>query len=98
MRDPRAFGIEGKGRIALGYDADLSIVDLQARRTIRNDWIASVSGWTPYDGQAVVGWPIHTVVRGHCAVRDETLVGRQQGQAVKFLESPSFESAQKTSI
>ncbi|AGR69595.1 dihydroorotase [Burkholderia pseudomallei] len=85
----RIFGIEGKGRIALGYDADLSIVDLRARRTIGNDWITSVSGWTPYDGLAVTGWPIHTVVRGHCAVRDESLAGQAQGAAVGFLESSS---------
>jgi len=83
----RIFGIEGKGRIALGYDADLSIVDLRARRAIRNGWIASVSGWTPYDGLTVTGWPIHTVVRGHCVVRDETLAGQPSGAAVRFLES-----------
>lgn len=83
----RIFGIEGKGRIALGYDADLSIVDLRARRTIGNDWIASISGWTPYDGLAVTGWPIHTIVRGHCVVRDESLAGQAQGAAVCFLES-----------
>ena len=65
----RIFGIEGKGRIALGYNADFSIVDLQARRVIRNDWIASVSGWTPYDARAVTGWPIHTVVRGEDSQR-----------------------------
>lgn len=85
----RIFGIEGKGRIALGYDADLSIVDLQARRTIRNDWIASVSGWTPYDGVSVTGWPIHTVVRGHVVVRDEALSGSPKGQAIQFLEAPT---------
>lgn len=83
----RIFGIEGKGRIALGFDADFSIVDLQARRTIRNEWIASISGWTPYDGQSVTGWPIHTVVRGNAVVRDETLAGKPQGTAVRFLET-----------
>lgn len=84
----RIFGIEGKGRIALGYDADLSIVDLRARRIIRNDWIASVSRWTPYDGLAVTGWPIHTVVRGHCIVQDETLTGTlPQGRPLRFLET-----------
>lgn len=88
----RIFGIEGKGRIALGYDADFSIVDLRARRVIRNGWIASVSGWTPYDGQAVTGWPIHTVVRGCCVVRDEALTGEPQGTAVRFLESWSQET------
>lgn len=83
----RIFGIEGKGRIALGFDADFSIVDLRAQRIIRKNWIASVSGWTPYDGQAVTGWPIHTVVRGCCVVRDEALTGEPQGTAVRFLES-----------
>ena len=83
----RIFGIEGKGRIALGYDADLSLVDLGARRTITNAWIASRSGWTPYDGVAVTGWPIHTVVRGHVVVRDEAVLGQPVGDAVRFLET-----------
>jgi dihydroorotase len=84
----RIFGIEGKGRIALGFDADLTLVDLAARRTIRNDWIASRCGWTPYDGIAVTGWPIHTVLRGQVLVRDEQLVGPPQGQTIRFLETP----------
>ena len=83
----RIFGIAGKGRIAVGYDADFSIVDLKARRAIRNEWIASVSGWTPYDGLAVTGWPIHTVVRGRCVVRDEALSGPPMGQPLAFLDS-----------
>lgn len=91
----RVFGIAGKGRIAVGYDADFSIVDLKARRTIRNDWIASVSGWTPYDDLTVTGWPIHTVVRGRCVVRDEELVGSPVGQPLAFLEAspPTTEGA-----
>lgn len=84
----RIFGLEGKGRIAVGFDADFSIVDLKARRRIRNDWIASVSGWSPYDGMPVVGWPIHTIVRGHCVVRDEVLEGQAQGRPLRFLEVP----------
>lgn len=89
----RIFGIEGKGRIALGFDADLTVADLSSRRTIRNDWIASRSGWTPYDGLAVTGWPIHTIVRGHVVVRDETLLGQPQGKALRFLESWPMEPA-----
>jgi dihydroorotase len=83
----RIFGIEGKGRIAPGYDADLTLVDMRARRTIRNDWIASRSGWTPYDGMAVTGWPIHTVIRGRLVLRDEQLVGAPIGEAMSFLEA-----------
>lgn len=88
----RIFGLEGKGRIALGFDADLTLVDLTARRMIRNDWIASRSGWTPYDGLTVTGWPIHTVVRGHVVVRDEALAGQPQGEPLRFLEAWSKES------
>ncbi|MDO6514701.1 dihydroorotase [Neptuniibacter sp. 2_MG-2023] len=82
----RIFGIEGKGRIALGYDADLTLVDLNAQRIIDNEWIASRSGWTPYHGKKITGWPIHTVVRGQIVVRDEVLVGELQGKAMEFIE------------
>ncbi|WP_020209958.1 dihydroorotase [Gilvimarinus chinensis] len=83
----RVFGIEGKGRIALGYDADLTLVDMNAERVIRNDWITSKSGWTPYDGMPVTGWPIHTVIRGKAVVRDEQLTGTPQGKSIRFLET-----------
>lgn len=82
----RIFGIEGKGRIALGYDADLTLVDLAAERVINNQWIASRSGWTPYDGMRVTGWPIHTIIRGRTVVRDESLIGSPQGKKIQFLE------------
>jgi len=84
----RVFGIEGKGRIALGYDADLTLVDLGARRTITDNWIASRSGWTPYNGMTVTGWPVHTVIGGQVVVRDEQLVGTPQGKVIRFLEIP----------
>jgi dihydroorotase len=60
----RIFGIRGKGRIAVGYDADLSIVDLKRRETITNSGSARKCGWTPYDGVSVQGWPVGTIVRG----------------------------------
>jgi len=60
----RLFGIARKGRLAVGYDADLTIVDLKRKETITNDWVASKAGWTPYDGIEVTGWPIGTIVRG----------------------------------
>ncbi|NLU98454.1 dihydroorotase [Marinomonas sp. UCMA 3892] len=83
----RIFGIEGKGRIALGYDADLTLVDLNAKREIHNDWVASVSGWTPYHGKTITGWPIHTVVNGLLVVENETLVGTPNGKMIRFLDT-----------
>ena len=82
----RIFGIAGKGSVVIGYDADFTIVDLNARRVIRDDWIASRSGWTPFDGMTATGWPIHTVVRGHVVVRDGAPEGPDIGQPVRFID------------
>lgn len=80
----RIYGIAGKGRIAVGYDADLTLVDLKARRAIRESWIASRCGWTPFDGMTVTGWPIATIVRGRVVMRDDQLVGTPVGDMVRF--------------
>jgi len=83
----RLFGIARKGRLAVGYDADVTVVDLKRRETIRNDWIASTCGWTPYDGVAVTGWPVGTLVRGRTVMWQGDLVGPSQGEAVWFEET-----------
>ena len=83
----RIFNIASKGRIAVGYDADLSIVDLKARRTITDDWIASRAGWTPYDGVEVRGWPMATLLRGRVVMREGELADKPLGEPVKFLET-----------
>jgi dihydroorotase len=83
----RLFGIARKGRIAVGYDADFTIVDLKRRETITNGWIASKCGWTPYDGVTVTGWPIGTVVRGHVVMWERDLTAPARGEAVRFAEA-----------
>jgi len=80
----RVYGIAGKGRIALGYDADLTVVDLKRRETITDRWIASRSGWTPYHGTTVTGWPVGTVIRGRKVMWQGELVGPAQGETVRF--------------
>ena len=83
----RAFGIVGKGRIAAGYDADFTVVDLSARRRIENAWIASRCGWTPYDGLETTGWPVATILRGAIVMRDGALQGAPSGRPLRFLET-----------
>ena len=83
----RIFGVAGKGRIALGYDADLTVVDLKAKRVIENKWIASRVGWTAFDGMTVTGWPKATITRGHIIMRDDELLGRPLGAPVRFQET-----------
>ncbi len=83
----RVFGIEGKGRIALGYDADFTLVDLQARRAIRNEDQATRAGWTPFDGFEAHGWPMATIIRGHVVMRDGELTAPARGEPLRFLEA-----------
>jgi dihydroorotase len=82
----RIYNITGKGRIAIGYDADFTIVDMKAERTITNDWIESRCGWTPFDGRKVTGWPMATIVRGRTVMRDGQLLGTACGEPVRFQE------------
>ena len=65
MAPTALFGMARKGRIAVGYDADLTIVDMKRRETITNAQVGSKAGWTPYDGKTVTGWPVGTIIRGH---------------------------------
>ena len=83
----RIFGIAGKGRIAVGYDADFTIVDLKRRETIENSWIESKCGWSPFDGTTVTGWPIGTVIRGRRVMWEGEILGTANGAPVKFLEA-----------
>ena len=83
----RLFNIACKGRIAAGYDADFTVVDLKRRETITNKWVASRAGWTPYDGVEVTGWPVGTFVRGRRVMWQGELMGPSTGEPVRFLET-----------
>jgi len=82
----RLFGMRSKGRVATGYDADLTIVDLKRTETITNRWIESRAGWTPYDGTTVTGWPVGTIVRGRRVMWQGEIIGPADGEAVRFYE------------
>jgi dihydroorotase len=81
----RLFGIAGKGRTAVGYDADFTVVDLSRRVTIADEWIASRCRWTPYVGRSVAGWPVGTIVRGRRVMWEGELVAGGEGRPVRFL-------------
>ncbi len=83
----RIFGIAGKGRIAAGYDADFTVVDLKRQETIRNWLIASRCGWTPYDGMKVTGWPVGTFVRGVRVMWQGEVLARGTGAPIRFHEA-----------
>ncbi|MCP1242112.1 dihydroorotase [Acetobacter lambici] len=80
----RLFGLVSKGRIAVGYDADLTIVDLKARWTIEQDWLASRCGWSPFTGETLTGRPIGTIIRGQQVMWEGTLADKAIGKPFRF--------------
>jgi dihydroorotase len=84
----RVFGLRTKGRIALGYDADFSVVDLKARWTIEENWLASRCGWSPFTGMEITGRPIGTIVRGNKVMWEGALANRAIGAPVRFDSVP----------
>ena len=72
----RLFGIDDrKGRIAVGMDADLTMVDIDLERTVRHEDLLSYSDYSIYDGWTFQGWPVETVLRGKTIMKDGKLVG-----------------------
>jgi dihydroorotase len=80
----RVYGAVGKGRLAAGYDADFTLVDMRRQRRIEESWIASPCGWTPFAGMDITGWPVATIVRGHVVMRDDEVLGTPRGRLVRF--------------
>jgi dihydroorotase len=83
----RLFGLADKGRLARGFDADLTIVDLKARRTFRHEDMASRVGWTSFDGMEAKGWPVATIIRGTVVMRDDEVVAPHRGEPIRFGET-----------
>lgn len=81
--NPRhVFSVKQKGRIAVGMDADLTLVDLKKERVIENKWIASRCGWTPFDGMKVTGWPMAVILKGQVAMNNDQILTPHQGELV----------------
>ena len=83
----RVFGIIGKGRIAEGYDADFTVVDLNRKEVITDAWSATKTGWTPFDGMEAHGWPVSTIIRGKFVMRDGEITQKGGGKPVRFQET-----------
>ena len=82
----RIHGLVNKGRIKKGYNADFTIVDLNKEITITNAQQKSKTGWTPFDGMKVKGWPIMTIIRGHIVMREDEML-EPIGKPVLFKET-----------
>ncbi|MEC7576927.1 MAG: dihydroorotase [Pseudomonadota bacterium] len=84
----RVHQIAAKGRIAAGYDADFTIVDIKKQQRIDDAQQYSKAGWSPYHDMVVTGWPIYTIIRGHIAMAEDEIRAKPGfGVAVRFRET-----------
>ena len=80
----KIFGIKNKGYIKEGYDADLTIADMNKEVIIKNEMIASKCGWTPFNNYKVKGFPVGTIVNGHLVMSDGKVILESKGTPLKF--------------
>ena len=80
----KIFGIKNKGYLKEGYDADLTIADMNKEVVIKNEMIASKCGWTPFNNHKVKGFPVATIVNGHLVMSDGKVVEESKGTPLKF--------------
>ncbi|MEM7569778.1 MAG: amidohydrolase family protein, partial [Pseudomonadota bacterium] len=83
----RLFNLRTKGRMALGYDADITLVDLKKRWTVTSDWLEGKCGWSPFEGMTLQGKAVGTIIRGHQVMREDSLLGEPIGAPISFQES-----------
>lgn len=80
------FGIKNKGFIQVGYDADLTVVDMDLVKEVRNELLFTKCKWSPFNGWKLRGWPITTIVNGNIVYRDGEIFAAASGREVKFGE------------
>jgi dihydropyrimidinase len=72
-------GLQSKGSLLPGYDADLVIFDPEREQTLSAATLHGACDWTPYAGITLTGWPRDVLLRGEVIVQNGRYVG-QPGQ------------------
>ena len=80
----KIFGIQNKGYIKIGFDADITVVDLSRYIEIKNENMQSKCGWSPYNGQKFKGTPVLTIVNGKIKMNDGKIIGEPEGLPIIF--------------
>ncbi len=80
----KIFGIQNKGFIKEGYDADFTIVDMNKKIIIKNENIESKCGWSPFNEVEFKGTPVATIIAGKTKMKDGKILGEPDGTTLKF--------------
>ncbi len=83
-RNPaKIFRIKNKGQLKEGYDADLTVIDMNLEKEVKADALLSKSKWSPFEGKVLKGWPITTIVNGNI-VYDKGNVFEIRSKEIKY--------------
>jgi dihydroorotase len=80
----RVWDLVGKGRIEVGYDADLVLVDLNKSAVVLNAQQETKSRWSPWHGDTLTGWPVRTWVMGREVFRDGKIDDAVRGSEIQY--------------
>ncbi|VXD18714.1 dihydroorotase [Planktothrix paucivesiculata] len=80
----KAYKIPNKGKIEVGYDADLVLVDLNNYRPVLREEVLSKCGWSSFEGWELTGWPEYTLVGGQVVYANRKVNPEVRGQALRF--------------
>ena len=80
----RVWDLVNKGRIAVGYDADLVLVDLRKSAEIRDSEQETKARWSPWHGTTLTGWPVRTWVGGKTVFQDGAIDDQVRGTEAQF--------------
>ena len=81
----RCYGIPRKGRLEVGYDGDITVLDMARTRTVTPESVRSKCGWTPYEGWNITGWPVMTVMLGQPVFREGDIIEGVRGRELTFV-------------
>jgi dihydroorotase len=83
-RPAELYGVKGKGKIAESYDADLVLLKPDRSFEVERSWLATKSGWSPFEGMSLFGRPEHVYVHGVPVVTGGELTGKRPARAAEF--------------
>ncbi|MFQ5936184.1 MAG: dihydroorotase [Acidiferrobacterales bacterium] len=82
-----AYRIPRKGKLLEGWDADMTLVDLETHRPVRDQALFTKVGWSPFRGWELQGWPVYTIVSGHIAFDHGQVREDVRGRPLQFAAS-----------
>jgi dihydroorotase len=78
------FGIKNKGMIRQGYDADIVLIDQNIEKAVKKEGLFTKSGWSPFEGMSLVGWPVMTIINGNVVFDHGKINDGSTGKEVRF--------------